>query len=698
MRVPSDFQAGPDRLPPRWFHKNTSELFPYQQIAVEKLAEWHRNPCARGILCLPTGAGKTRTAVDFILANVVEENACVVWLTHRDELITQTVRTFAERAHLAPFCLRIGTYGGTRATRTEKRCHVLVASVSTLARGGHLEWIKKHQRAIKLVVVDECHHAPAPTWTGVIEKLAPLKSETRLLGLSATATSARDERTRQLWSIFQTLVHEERAIDLMKAPGYLATPRLILASGSHFDATEAEARRALELGDLPYSLVLRISRDHFRNAVIARTYLDAPEKWGKTLIFAGRIEQAKTLHEMLSGGDRNVGVIFGSGPQAQEARADALVNFRRPGPAVLINVDILTEGTDLPDVETVFIARPTRSHVLFQQMIGRGLRGPAVKGTAHCNIVAFNDDIRGLTGEFLTGDHSWMAEHYAMLGFEGVQPNPGAIEAPQPSPARLGVRGVFERAFARYATAFHALGLSVVLDRTKLLGWWTASAAKATNASARRYVLPHFSGDNRFVLGMRECLSTSPLQCPPALRYASAWVSWQLIDQFFQHAQDERLTVTYQAIAKGTPDDLEGFFDDVALWELPPVPVRYGDERKFIEMNRLVRIENSFVESLLERLRKTDEGRDGEVEFSEEVRQAWEEATPILNRQSIQGRRDRLRERIAEATRVVRRQAAAKEAAAATLAERERWQQLVEEAATRRARFLAPLLPPRRRQ
>ena len=59
---------------------------------------------------------------------------------------------------------------------------------------------------------------------------------------------------------------------------------------------------------------------------------------------------------------------------------------------VLINVNILTEGTDLPQTQTVFLARPTVSRVLMTQMVGRALRGVSAGGTKEAYIVSFIDD------------------------------------------------------------------------------------------------------------------------------------------------------------------------------------------------------------------------------------------------------------------------------------------------------------------
>lgn len=71
--------------------------------------------------------------------------------------------------------------------------------------------------------------------------------------------------------------------------------------------------------------------------------------------------------------------------------AKVLEKFRRNELDVLINIRMLTEGTDVPDVNTVFLTRQTTSQILLTQMVGRALRGPKFGGTEEAYIVAFTD-------------------------------------------------------------------------------------------------------------------------------------------------------------------------------------------------------------------------------------------------------------------------------------------------------------------
>jgi superfamily II DNA or RNA helicase len=78
----------------------------------------------------------------------------------------------------------------------------------------------------------------------------------------------------------------------------------------------------------------------------------------------------------------------------QDENARVLAQFRRNEIDVIINIRMLTEGTDVPDVQTVFLTRQTTSAILLTQMVGRALRGPKFGGTKEAYIVPFIDDWR----------------------------------------------------------------------------------------------------------------------------------------------------------------------------------------------------------------------------------------------------------------------------------------------------------------
>lgn len=136
-----------------------------------------------------------------------------------------------------------------------------------------------------------------------------------------------------------------------------------------------------------------------RNAKIVQQYIDNKYKYGQTLVFAVNRIHAFTLKGLFEKVGVSSGVII-SGTKAEFIGIDVSneenernINAYISGEInVLINVNILTEGVDLPQTKTVFLARPTVSSILMTQMIGRALRGEKAGGTAAAYIVSFIDN------------------------------------------------------------------------------------------------------------------------------------------------------------------------------------------------------------------------------------------------------------------------------------------------------------------
>ena len=91
-------------------------------------------------------------------------------------------------------------------------------------------------------------------------------------------------------------------------------------------------------------------------------------------------------------------------------RNKAINDFREGKVNIIINYEILTTGFDSTNIKCVFIARPTKSVILYSQMIGRGLRGPRMGGNAYCKLIDLKDNIEQFTNEcesFMHFDNYW---------------------------------------------------------------------------------------------------------------------------------------------------------------------------------------------------------------------------------------------------------------------------------------------------
>ncbi|MDQ3848797.1 MAG: HNH endonuclease, partial [Thermoproteota archaeon] len=155
--------------------------------------------------------------------------------------------------------------------------------------------------------------------------------------------------------------------------------------------------------DLPEHIIDHLAKNQERNALIAQTYAKNKKRYGKTIIFAERWYQCEQLREFLAKRKVRAGAVYshvdaveataaGRNRRDKNENAREIEAFRRNELDVLINVKMLTEGTDVPDVNTVFLTRQTTSNILLTQMVGRALRGPKFEGTEYAYIVSFIDN------------------------------------------------------------------------------------------------------------------------------------------------------------------------------------------------------------------------------------------------------------------------------------------------------------------
>ena len=150
---------------------------------------------------------------------------------------------------------------------------------------------------------------------------------------------------------------------------------------------------------MPESLVQKVAQTNERNEIIVDEYVKNAKKYGKTIIFALNAIHCDTLNEMFQKKGIRSGYVYNH--KSAEENQSIIERFRHSeredGLDVLININILTEGSDIPDIQTVFLTRPTSSDVLLMQMVGRGMRGPESGGTETVNIVDFCDKWHSIT-------------------------------------------------------------------------------------------------------------------------------------------------------------------------------------------------------------------------------------------------------------------------------------------------------------
>lgn len=394
---------------------------PHQATALRHLNAWYGKSVGdgrAGILVLPTGGGKTFTAVRFLAENPLSEGYKILWLAHTHHLLEQAFGSFraktlgAIREPRRELRLRVvsGTPGHFPPRSIKQTDDVVIATLQTITTAvrEELEPVLAFLRAAgkKLFVVfDEAHHAPAPSYRALLQRLQG--SSASVLGLTATPVYTDESKQGWLKKLFPDgILYQARATELMAA-GVLARPHAVPLRTS-FTPTFDERDHEKWLGtfkDIPDHVIDELARNAERNAFIAKAYADNRKKYGKTIIFTDRWYQCEAIAEALRKHGVEAGSVYShvdaSLPTMEQRQkrdrdenARVLERFRNDQLDVLINVRMLTEGTDIPDAQTVFLTRQTTSRILLTQMVGRALRGPKFGGTTDAYIVSFEDDWR----------------------------------------------------------------------------------------------------------------------------------------------------------------------------------------------------------------------------------------------------------------------------------------------------------------
>ena len=342
----------------------------YQARAIHDLRAAYRSNARSPLLVAPCGMGKT-VCFAAITAGAVERGRRVLILVHRRELIRQASAKLTQA----------GVTHGIIAAGFEPSDHsVQVASVQTLAR--RLE--RQHWQP-DLIVIDEAHHAIAGTWGSVLSHWP----EAYRLGVTATPVR-RDGRG--LGEVFDRLVLGPSVQDLT-TQGFL-TPAKIYAPPSTLQLAKIRVRSgdyALEdaaaLIDRP--TVTGDAIEHFQRLGPGRS----------AIAFCCTTAHAEHVARQFRDCGIRSHVVLGTTPVEQ--REQLIADLGSGALHVLVSVDVISEGTDVPSVGAAILLRPTQSEGLYLQQVGRVLR-PA-PGKDHALILdhvgnvhrhGFPDDVR----------------------------------------------------------------------------------------------------------------------------------------------------------------------------------------------------------------------------------------------------------------------------------------------------------------
>ena len=320
------------------------ELKQHQREALDALQAMRDRHETIALLYHATGTGKTVTAV-------TDAKRCggrTLFLAHTQELVNQAADTFRT---LWPEV----TVGRYMEAIKEPEAHVVCGSVQSVAL--HLENFRED--AFSYLIVDEAHHAAADTYQKILAYFHPAFT----LGL--TATPERTDDNRAILDIFKNTAHK---LDIQTAVeiGELVPIRCIRIH-TNIDLTR------VRFNSVQYNIRDLESKIYVpeRNRLIVDTWLQYVRN-KRTVVFCASVRHAEEIAELFRQAGVSAAAVSGGMKPAE--RREFQDRFVRREILVLCACDLLNEGWDCPEIEVLFMARPTMSRVLYTQQLGRGMR------------------------------------------------------------------------------------------------------------------------------------------------------------------------------------------------------------------------------------------------------------------------------------------------------------------------------------
>ena len=416
LAVSADSSAAADHIgdrPPSIAINPEYGLFRHQRDASARVVASLAHAPRRVLLHMPTGAGKTRVAMNVIADHLRQHDPTVViWLAYSEELCEQAVAEFTRAwSSLGNRTLRAHRFWGAfDLDLDELRDGLLVAGLSktyNIARTS-VHRIATLADKASMVIIDEAHSAIAETYRLTLDVLAQKRVDTRLLGLTATPgrTWADVDADEELSAFFARkkvtlrVARYANPVDYLVDEGYLSHTefRPLLYEGGYTPSTQDLAAVAQSL-DIPPRILAHIADNEQRNLVIMLELERLARSHSRILFFAATVGHARLMATVLRARGLNAEAVTAETPPHERDRI--ITEFRRDGDQtqILCNYGVLTTGFDAPATSATLIARPTKSLILYSQMVGRAIRGPRMGGTESCEVVTVVDrDLPGFGG------------------------------------------------------------------------------------------------------------------------------------------------------------------------------------------------------------------------------------------------------------------------------------------------------------
>lgn len=385
-------QVGPEKI-----------LFQHQIDTVKKIRNKLEKSPHKALLHMPTGSGKTKSAMKIIFIHLLENpSTLVIWLTHNEELCEQAMIEFQRMWNVAGDSM-LNTYrffGQSKLNLLTVNNGFVSASLLKMLGSAkkNNKFLSEIAQKTSLVIIDEAHQATAEKFSIIIDELARSKN-TKLLGLSATPGRKSDSNNIENVRLARFFANQKVTLDagnenpivFLTRHEYLAKPTFNPIRHKGKGLSNIQIKQLEGKIDIPRHILEKLSNDTKRNLAIIIEIKRLAKKHKKIIVFSSSVEHAKTISLILSAQKYNSRYINNKTPLG--IRSNILHQYKNtPKSMILCNYGILTTGFDAPKTSAIVIARPTKSHVLYAQMVGRGIRGSKAGGNKTCEISTVIDN------------------------------------------------------------------------------------------------------------------------------------------------------------------------------------------------------------------------------------------------------------------------------------------------------------------
>lgn len=389
-------------------------LFDHQIEVLQNVKKFFNTSIKKTLLHMPTGAGKTRTAINLVSEELKNKpKNLIIWLAHTEELCQQAHDEFSKAWEIIGN-RKIKSYKLFKNFRYDLNDINSGFVVLSLDYAYSLTKTKQSlffslARKCNFVVMDEAHMSVAPSYQQVLEIL--VNKETCLLGLTATPGRAEIISNENIklakfynkQKVTLNIKGYKTPIDFLQDKNYLATverEQLEVSTNIRkiFSKKEIskELKRIQSGMDFSNEFVKKLSTNETRtNMIIEKAIIESKEINNKIIIFAGSIDTAKNIDLVLKMENMNCSLVTGETNLYERRNSIEKFKDTKSGMNIIINYGVLTTGFDAPKANVAIIGRPTQSVTLYSQMVGRVMRGKKAGGKKTCKVVTVKDPIKG---------------------------------------------------------------------------------------------------------------------------------------------------------------------------------------------------------------------------------------------------------------------------------------------------------------